>query len=46
VHGRHPEVGKRIAEQGDLPDEMLETLRGAIEEFKKSFQTSSRAAEV
>jgi F-type H+-transporting ATPase subunit alpha len=46
VHGRHSEVGKRIAEQGDLPDEMLETLRGAIEEFKKSFQTSSRAAEV
>jgi F-type H+-transporting ATPase subunit alpha len=46
VHGRHSEVSKHISEKGDLPDEMLETLRGAVEEFKKNFQTSGQAAEV
>jgi F-type H+-transporting ATPase subunit alpha len=40
VHARHPDLVKHIAEQGTLPDEMLETLRGAVEEFKKTFQGS------
>jgi F-type H+-transporting ATPase subunit alpha len=37
VHTRHPEVGKHIAEQGDLPDEVRGTLQSAVEEFKRSF---------
>jgi F-type H+-transporting ATPase subunit alpha len=31
----YPEVGKTIVETGDLKDEKEETLRQAIEEFKK-----------
>jgi F-type H+-transporting ATPase subunit alpha len=41
MRARHPEVGKHIVEQGDLPDDVLETLRSAVEEFKKNFQVSS-----
>ncbi len=37
VHTRHPDVPKHIAEQGTLPDHVLATLRGAVEEFKKNF---------
>src|SRR5439155_19804183 len=42
TRARYPEVGKHIVEQGTLPDDVLETLRGAVEEFKKNFQASSQ----
>jgi F-type H+-transporting ATPase subunit alpha len=44
VRARHPEIGQRIAEQGDLPDEMLTTLQQAVEAFKQTFQVSETAA--
>jgi hypothetical protein len=42
MHARHSDVGKHIAEQETLPDEVLETLRSAVEEFKRNFQVSSQ----
>ena len=45
VHTRHPEVPKHIAEQGTLPDDVLATLRGAVEEFKKNFLETVKSLE-
>jgi F-type H+-transporting ATPase subunit alpha len=42
MHARHSDVGRHIADQGTLPDDVLETLRGAVEEFKKNFQVSGQ----
>ena len=46
VRARHPEIPRRIAEQGDLPDEMLQTLQRTVEEYKQGFQVSETAAAV
>jgi F-type H+-transporting ATPase subunit alpha len=40
VETRHGDIGKHIVENGDLPEEVEEKLRSAIEEFKKQFQPS------
>jgi len=37
---RHPEVGRQIAEGGDLPDEVEEQLRGSLDDFAKQFRPS------
>ncbi|HEX9712275.1 MAG TPA: F0F1 ATP synthase subunit alpha [Actinomycetota bacterium] len=42
VHTRHPEVARAIIETGDLSEETIATLKGAIEEFKKTFQPSEQ----
>jgi len=34
---RHPDIGERIRTHGDLPDEVLEKLRSAIEGFRATF---------
>jgi F-type H+/Na+-transporting ATPase subunit alpha len=44
MDSRHPEVGRHIDENGDLPDELETTLKEALEEFSKSFQPSETAA--
>jgi F-type H+/Na+-transporting ATPase subunit alpha len=44
MESRHPEVGRHVVENGDLPDELEATLKGALEEFSKSFQPSEAAA--
>jgi F-type H+/Na+-transporting ATPase subunit alpha len=41
---RHPEVGKHIVENGDLPEETEENLKAALDEFKKQFQPSEDKA--
>ena len=40
MESRHPEVGRHIAEQGDLPDEVEGKLKSALEEFSKQFAPS------
>jgi F-type H+-transporting ATPase subunit alpha len=37
---RHPEVGRHIAEGGDLPDEVEEQLKGALDDFARQFRPS------
>lgn len=37
MNSNYPQVGRVIKETGELPDETENELRGAIEEFKKSF---------
>ena len=44
VHSRHPDVLEHIAKQGTLPEDVLETLRSAVEEFKRGFKTSGTEA--
>jgi F-type H+/Na+-transporting ATPase subunit alpha len=44
MNARKPEIGKRIAEQGELPDELVKELEDAIKEFKKVFQPSQGQA--
>jgi F-type H+/Na+-transporting ATPase subunit alpha len=43
VESRHPEIGQRIGETGQLPDDLAEALRAAIAEFRQTFQTSEGA---
>ena len=40
---RHPDVARHISEQGTLPDEMQEQLKGAVAEFKQGFQPTEEA---
>ncbi|HXF57124.1 MAG TPA: F0F1 ATP synthase subunit alpha [Actinomycetota bacterium] len=40
---RYPEIGRRIADTGDLAEETEEALRAAIKEFRATFQTSEGA---
>jgi len=40
----HPEIGRKIAEEGDLSDETTEALKKAIEEFKQSIPTGEAKA--
>jgi F-type H+-transporting ATPase subunit alpha len=44
VESRHPEIGRHIVENGDLPDEQEAKLKQAVEDFSKSFQPSEGAA--
>ncbi len=37
---RHPEVGRHIAEAGDLPDDVEEQLKGALDGFAGQFRPS------
>src|ERR671918_1034714 len=34
---RHSEIGRHVAEKGDLPDEVEEKLKKALDEFRKQF---------
>ncbi|HEX8099016.1 MAG TPA: F0F1 ATP synthase subunit alpha [Actinomycetota bacterium] len=43
MESRNPEIGKSIAESGDLPDDVAEGLRAAIKEFRSAFQPSEGA---
>ncbi|MGH2723899.1 MAG: F0F1 ATP synthase subunit alpha [Actinomycetota bacterium] len=43
MESRHPEVGRHIVEQGDLPEEAEGTLKEALEEFSKQFAPSEEA---
>jgi F-type H+-transporting ATPase subunit alpha len=43
MRARYPEVGRHIAERGDLPEEILRTLQKGVEEFKQGFQPTERA---
>jgi len=38
---RHPEIGRHIAEGGDLPDEVEEQLKGALDDFAGQFRPSA-----
>jgi F-type H+-transporting ATPase subunit alpha len=40
MDSRHSEIGTEIREKGELPEKLLEALRGAIAEFRQTFQTS------
>jgi F-type H+-transporting ATPase subunit alpha len=40
MSARKPEVGQKIAESGELPDELVKSLEEAIKEFRSTFQTS------
>jgi F-type H+/Na+-transporting ATPase subunit alpha len=40
VASRHPEIGRQIAETGELGEELQQSLRQAIEDFRKTFRTS------
>src|SRR5919106_3024807 len=44
VESRHPEIGRHIVENGDLPDELETKLKQALEDFSKGFQPSGDAA--
>jgi F-type H+-transporting ATPase subunit alpha len=41
---RHPEIGRRILEKGDLPEEAEAKLKEGLDGFKQQFQPSERAA--
>jgi F-type H+-transporting ATPase subunit alpha len=43
MRARHPEVVRHIAEQGDLPENVLKDLQNGVEEFKSSFQVTQTA---
>jgi F-type H+-transporting ATPase subunit alpha len=43
MESRQPEIGRAIAESGQLPDELQEALRAAIKEFRTTFQVSEGA---
>jgi F-type H+-transporting ATPase subunit alpha len=40
---RHPDVGRHLADKGDLPDEIEAKLKEAVAEFKRGFQPSQEA---
>jgi F-type H+-transporting ATPase subunit alpha len=44
VESRHPQIGRHIVENGDLPDEHEAKLKQALEDFTKSFQPSEGGA--
>ena len=44
VESRHPEIGRHIVENGDLPDELETKLKQALDDFSKGFQPSGDAA--
>jgi len=40
VESRHPEIGRAIAEKGELPEDLVGKLDGAIGVFRSGFMTS------
>jgi F-type H+-transporting ATPase subunit alpha len=44
MDANHPEVAEHIRAKGDLPDEVVEKLRSAVEEFKRDHFTPSEEA--
>ncbi len=40
VESRHGEIGRAVAEKGELPEDLAERLEAAIKEFRASFLTS------
>ena len=40
MDSRHPEVGQVIQEKGQLPDDLIESLKKAIGEFRSIFVVS------
>jgi F-type H+/Na+-transporting ATPase subunit alpha len=44
VDSRHPEIGRHIVENGDLPDDQEAKLKQALDDFAKSFQPSEGPA--
>ena len=44
MDANHPEVAEHIRTKGDLPDEVVEKLRSAVEEFKRDHFTPSEEA--
>jgi F-type H+-transporting ATPase subunit alpha len=40
VESRHPEIGGAIAEKGELPQDLVGKLEGAIGQFRSGFMTS------
>jgi F-type H+/Na+-transporting ATPase subunit alpha len=45
VESRHPDLTAGLKADGQLTDERVETLRGAVDEFNSTFQVSAAAAE-
>jgi len=48
MHSRHPDVPRSIVDTGALTEELTTTLKGAIEDFKRTFaatETGAAAAE-
>jgi hypothetical protein len=43
MESRHPKIGKEIVDAGTLPDELAEKLKGAIKDFRSTFQTAEGA---
>jgi F-type H+-transporting ATPase subunit alpha len=41
---RHSEIGRHVAEKGDLPDKVEEKLKKALDEFRKQFSPSEEKA--
>ncbi len=41
---RHADVGKEIAETGELPDDLADRLRAAVKEFRSTFRPSEGGA--
>jgi F-type H+-transporting ATPase subunit alpha len=44
LSARKPEIGKKIEESGELPDEVVKELEAAIKEFRSTFQPSQGQA--
>ena len=40
VESRHGEIGRAVAEKGELPEDLAERLEAAIKEFRASFMPS------
>src|SRR6266511_2017637 len=40
VDSRHGDIGRTVAEKGELPEDLVERLEGAIKEFRASFMPS------
>jgi F-type H+-transporting ATPase subunit alpha len=40
LESRHPDIGRHLAEQGDLPDEIESQLKDAVSGFMQQFQPS------
>jgi F-type H+-transporting ATPase subunit alpha len=43
MESRNPEIGRTIAETGALPEELIESLRAAVQDFKSTFVPSEGA---
>jgi F-type H+-transporting ATPase subunit alpha len=44
MDSRHPDIGRHLTDQGDLPEEIETKVKEAITDFKRQFQPSEEAA--